>query len=185
MKSSSIKRDDKLTAIIISLLIVSLFVFVATVKFNLRANVPNFGTTEQGFFTRSGQMTPAGLQYLRKLGVTAVVKLNLNGEAGGLSSATEQKYIKTYYAGINANAPANCKGAEKIADWVNMLIANGEWVHIHCKLGRDRTGLVSGIWRLKYQGANRVDIKNDWKKYGAPFTKYQACVMAVAKRLGK
>ena len=136
----------------------------------------NYGVVSPGQITRSSQPDAAGFAALAQSGVKTVLKLDLESE---FPAGKEQKLI----AGKMAlwNSPLNyivvdCKKAHAIADELQKRISKGDVVHIHCKRGIDRTGLIVGLWQMKYQHKTYQQIQGDWRTYGTPALNMRICL---------
>jgi hypothetical protein len=146
-----------------------------------QVGLPNFGFVKKGIFSRSGQPDAFGFKHLKKAGVTIILKLDTDQE---YSNDLEQQQwggkIKFGYVSMDHTVDPNyCQEGQKLAKWVNKQINAGEWVHIHCHLGRDRVGLVVGTWMIRYGGKTLNQVKKTWQRYGVPFQAYQDCLKNV------
>lgn len=146
-----------------------------------RGGIPNFGVVVKKHLTRSGQPDIAGFRHLRKAGVSVVLKLDTDGE---FSNALEKKYfggrVKFGYVSTDHTIdPYYCEEAIQLADWIQLQIEKGKWVHVHCWMGRDRVGVVVGTWMIRHGGYTFKDVQNTWSQYGTPFVAYQACLKKV------
>jgi protein tyrosine/serine phosphatase len=145
-------------------------------------DLPNYGKVTSSF-SRSGQPTTKGFQLLFDRGVDVVVKLNENWE---YNDAKEKAEFKGRVRPLHLSAfshPDQVEEAKVIAKTINEILSLAKKVHVHCHLGRDRTGLVVGLWRLLYNGDSFKQVKAEWDKYGEPFHSYQAMLQAEAKKL--
>lgn len=138
----------------------------------------NYGTVVSGELTRSGQPDAKGFKKLKTKGVTVILKLTTNQE---YSNKLEREQfggkVKIGYVTADTKSdPYYCEEGIKWADWIDKQIKKGEWVHVHCRLGRDRTGLVIGEWMIRHGGYKYKDVEKTWKKYGAPFLSFQECL---------
>jgi hypothetical protein len=112
--------------------------------------IPRFANVEPGRLWRGGQPTEAGLDQLQKLGVRRIVKLN--------SSRLEFETREAKKRGMEVTAlpisflrqsfgnpdPARLRAAVEACN-------SGEKTYIHCTHGRDRTGLLVGLYRVHCQ----------------------------------
>lgn len=147
--------------------------------------LPNYGPVIKKKFTRSGQPDKEGFKKLRTRGVQMVVKLTTNEEYPDKKEYKQFGSEVTFQDMSPFSSPEQSLQAQRIARMINTLLNEGKWVHVHCHLGRDRTGLVVGMWMLKYGGYTLAQVQAAWKRYGAPFIAYQRMLEAVACEWGK
>ncbi len=108
--------------------------------------VPNFAEVESGIY-RGGQPTEQGWEFLRSLGVTNVVKLN-------------REVVEPPRDGMNLYfiplPPATiCETFQKPSTndiWRAVQVMKLGGTYVHCRRGRDRTGLVVGCYRIWMDG---------------------------------
>jgi len=147
-------------------------------------NPPNYGIVLKKKLSRSGQPTAPSFMDLRTRGVSIIVKLDENSE---YPDKLEWKQFgrEVTYQSISQFTNASHEAQSKhIAKLIDKLITEGKWVHVHCRLGRDRAGLVVGMYRIIYTGASYNQVKKDFKKYGAPWESYQEMLKRAAVAYG-
>jgi len=108
--------------------------------------VPNFAEVEPGIY-RGGQPDEQGWQFLRSLGVTNVVKLNREDTdmpAEGMTVHFIPLPPATRWEAFQK------PGSNDVSRAVQLMKAGGTYVH--CRRGRDRTGLVVGCYRMWIDG---------------------------------
>jgi hypothetical protein len=157
-----------------SLLIASLVLFVMINK----TGIPNYGAVVRGRFTRSGQPNAIGFTHLRKAGADIILKLTTDGEyPNSLEKQQFKGRVKFGYVSTDHRVdPYYCQEGEQWADWIDAKLKKGFWVHVHCRLGKDRVGLVVGEWMIRHGGYTYSQVKQTWPKYGTPFDEYQTCL---------
>src|SRR5689334_3024942 len=108
--------------------------------------VPNFHEVNEHIY-RGGQPSPVGFKSLAKLGVKTVIDLRGEGER----SLAEEKIVRS--AGMKfisvpmhgMEAPTN----EQVWKVLGVLDDSTEWpVFVHCRRGKDRTGVVLACYRI-------------------------------------
>ena len=104
--------------------------------------VPNFAQVEAGLY-RGGQPDEQGWQFLRSLGVTNVVKLNRE-DADATPAGMSVHFIPLPPATIWE--AFRQPGSNEVWQAVQAMQLGGTYVH--CRHGRDRTGLVVGCYRV-------------------------------------
>lgn len=147
-------------------------------------SLPNFGNVIKKKFSRSGQPDAAGFKALADKGIKVIIKLSEGYEYSDVQELRECKAagMKVDFQPMSAfSDPSQAKQAKQIARLIQKYIDAGVWVSIHCHLGRDRTGLVVGMWRILFQGATYNQVKLDWVRYGAPFASYQRMLERAAQ----
>lgn len=124
----------------------SAYLFLAAGAF--AGEIPNFQTVHEGKLYRGGTPGEEGIAYLKSLGVKTVI--SLEGRTGVLEA--EQKAAQA--AGMNwLAAPMSAVLGPK--DWeVNMVLAilsdpAMQPAFVHCTHGRDRTGMMVGLYRVE------------------------------------
>lgn len=110
--------------------------------------IPNFQTVHAGGLYRGGTPGEQGIQFLKSIGVKTIVSLE------GRHEVLEAEQKAAAAAGMNwFAAPMSAVLGPK--DWeVNMVLAilsdpAMQPAFIHCRHGRDRTGLLSGLYRVE------------------------------------
>jgi len=153
---------------------------------NLCSNgIPNFqlvtGSEANGHaIYRGGQPTEAGWSYLHTLGVTTVVKLN-DAQAESLGQGMDDPASRLGMRVVDASIPPrdfglSLKSMQQVVeglpeDQVGRAIAtlagvgNGS-VYVHCTHGRDRTGLIVGLFRVFQQHWKAEDAYREMKQEG-------------------
>jgi uncharacterized protein (TIGR01244 family) len=112
--------------------------------------VPNFHQVNEWIF-RGGQPSPAGFQSLAKLGVRTVIDLRASSE----QSDWEQKQVLS--AGMRyVHVPLHGRETPTQAD-IDKAFAvmddKSQWpVFVHCREGKDRTGMIIACYRMSHDG---------------------------------
>lgn len=122
--------------------------------------IPNFGTVEPGIY-RGGQPEAWAWGYLRALGVSNVVKLNLESEG----SDTGAKACGMRVAYVPISTSQQLLGPMQYQVWIaSTNICPGTF--IHCTHGRNRTGTVIGAWRVWHCGWTKAQARAEMGRYG-------------------
>lgn len=108
--------------------------------------VPNFAEVQTGIY-RGGQPNEQGWQFLRSLGVTNVVKLNRE-VADTPAEGMKVHCIPLPPATICEVFQKPCSNDVRRA----VLAMKLGGTYVHCRHGRDRTGLVVGCYRMWING---------------------------------
>lgn len=107
--------------------------------------VPNFHEVNEHLY-RGGQPTAAGLESLAKLGVKTVVDLT-GGEESASVKAAGMKYV--HVALHSLSAPSDDDIQKILATFDD---STGWPVFVHCRRGKDRTGVAIACYRIAHDG---------------------------------
>lgn len=112
--------------------------------------VPNFYQVNQGLY-RGGQPTRLGFQTLAHKGVKTVVDLRVpDGQSAWEEHIVESlgmHYVHIPFHGGRIPAQADVDRAFAI------LLDSAQWpVFIHCREGKDRTGMIVACYRISHDG---------------------------------
>jgi hypothetical protein len=123
--------------------------------------VPNLAQVESGIW-RGGQPTAEGWSYLKSVGITKSVKLNV-----GKDALAESNGISVVYLPIDWAEQTIWKPQRSTVELAVHSISNGTFVH--CLHGQDRTGLIIGVYRVeiekwKKEVAEREMLTNGFHK---------------------
>lgn len=108
--------------------------------------------------------TDADYAALKAAGITTILNLRWDKSVAGSKAEAEKRGFKFYDVPINAvDGPTD----EQITQVFSILQdpANGK-VFFHCQLGRDRTGLIAALYRVKVEGWKPVDAYKEWTGFG-------------------
>jgi protein tyrosine/serine phosphatase len=106
-------------------------------------------------------------EYLRKLGIKT--HLNLRKYLGWQERDLQKKAVAEGFlyrhSGIPTlwNAPKDPEVEEALGDLNNPSL---QPIYVHCRLGKDRTGLIIALYRVLYQQWNACTAWREWKSYG-------------------
>lgn len=118
----------------------------------------NVGKLSPGLY-RGAQPTREGYDTLKKMGIKTVINLCSSGE---------RKVVEA--AGMHSvEIPLSVlKGDRQKVDRIVALMADpaNTPVFVHCKLGRDRTGIAVAAYRMKIQGWTRAAAEAEMESFG-------------------
>jgi tyrosine-protein phosphatase SIW14 len=120
----------------------------------------NVGRISQGVY-RGNQPLPDGYKTLKEMGIRTVINLR--------SRHSEKKAVED--AGMNymefpISMIKNLK-RENVRQIVNaMADPKNQPVYVHCALGRDRTGIVTAIYRIEKQGWPFDEAEQEMQDFG-------------------
>ncbi len=133
--------------------------------------IPNFQKTTDTIF-RGGRATQQGLNYLKQAGFKTIINLENDSKAINAEAAYAKKIgLQMYSSPLSWTKPPN--DAQ-----INNIIAalqnpNMYPVFVHCHYGKDRTGMIIGLYRVLVQGWDPRDAYAEMIKYGF-HTEYKA-----------
>jgi len=126
-----------------------------------RISIGNFGKVNEYYFRGS---QPKGSDYrdLAALGVKTVIDLQADGPSNesGLVTATGMKFFRIGMT--TSKAPTDSQLAQ-FFEIVNNP-AN-QPVYVHCAGGRHRTGTMTALYRMTFDGWNAAQAYNEMKQY--------------------
>ncbi len=146
-------------AVIVSVLL-AVMAGCATVGKDI-SGVSNFDVVQPGVLYRGGQPSRQGFAELKALGIKTVVNLRADSvpwEKGAAESAG----LRYVFLPTSAGKP----DARAIQEFLDAVRSHPQPVFVHCKLGRDRTGLQVGAWRIVEQGWTRQRAIDDLNAHG-------------------
>jgi uncharacterized protein (TIGR01244 family) len=128
--------------------------------------VPNFHRVDAHVY-RGGQPAPGAWRNLAKLRIRTVVDLRRDGENNEHSTRAEEdsveaagmRYINLPMDGIAA--PANEQLSTLLAP-----LQSDELVFVHCRSGRDRTGVVIACYRVAHGHWRNREALQEAESYG-------------------
>ena len=136
----------------------------ATVGRNV-GGVPNFATVDpapQAIY-RGGQPSREGFQTLKAMGVKTVIDLRDD-------RVPWEKSVVTDHGMTYMNIPSNAArtSPKTIAAFLEAVNNAERPIYVHCKRGRDRTGLEIACYRLVHQGDQwtRAEVIEDLRRHG-------------------
>lgn len=127
--------------------------------------VPNLATVDPApeAIYRGGQPTRGGFKTLKKMGVKTVIDLRDDAVPWEKSVVTKQGM--TY---VNIPSNASRTSPTTVATFLTAVSAAERPIYVHCKRGRDRTGLEIACYRLVHQqdAWTRAKAINDLRRHG-------------------
>jgi protein tyrosine/serine phosphatase len=110
---------------------------------------------------RGAQPAPQGYATLKKMGIRTVLNLR--------TSVSERQQVEA--AGMRSvEIPIKMSGGVT-RDKINRIVAimadpNNQPVFVHCKLGKDRTGVVMAAYRMKVDGWPLTLAESEMESFG-------------------
>ncbi len=110
--------------------------------------VRNFGTVEQSILYRGAQPTSAELHTLADFGIKTVIDLrgdkSVASERAVVESELHLKFVNIPLSELRA--PTN----EQVKQILAVIDAAPKPVYVHCRRGRDRTGVAVATFRIRH-----------------------------------
>jgi tyrosine-protein phosphatase SIW14 len=126
----------------------------------LEKGVPNFGKVTPTLY-RGGLPSSTGFKALAGMGVKIVVDTH----AASPSEEKEVKKLGMQYVAIPWHCP-NPKD-EVFARFLKLLHENkGKKIFVHCRLGDDRTGMMTAAYRIAEEGWSADEAMLEMKAFG-------------------
>jgi len=125
--------------------------------------VPNLGQVNPGLY-RAAEPDPAGMEGLRRIGIRAIIDLQMPREVRFGEAAEAHGFGMVY-----TNVPMRGLGRPTDAQ-VDRVLALIESlpppVLVHCQHGCDRTGTIIACYRIRHDGWNRARALAEARRYG-------------------
>lgn len=127
--------------------------------------IPNLQVVSEGALYRGGELDAAGVQHLKKLGVKTIVSLEGKPEKLEAERKLAQAAGMSWFV-VPMNALIEPEHWE--VDSVLEILANPAMqpAYVHCKHGRDRTGMVVGIYRVEKDRWQPAHAYREMKQLG-------------------
>jgi len=102
-----------------------------------------------------------GLKTLRKMGVRTIIDFRTHGEHDGLEQAPDIDYVRMPFG---ATGPPPRETVEKFL----ALVTDPQKlpVFFHCRYGKDRTGTMAALYRIRVQGWQPEKAVREMKYFG-------------------
>lgn len=113
------------------------------------AAIKNLQTVHQGLLYRSGRPDKTGYQQMKRMGIKTVVNLEESEQAKEESwaRANNINYHRIPIGGLD------CPTLRDIDEALEIITEeSNQPVLVHCHLGKDRTGIVTAAYRIRYDG---------------------------------
>ena len=138
----------KLTLLITSLFLVSITSALAT---DSSAPAANFLKVDPGIFRGARPSAAGGVQMLDKMGIKTIIDLeDIPAVVAKEKQAAESAGIRFISYPIVTKATPNSKEVDSIL--AALHDNSNQPVYVHCMHGEDRTGLIIGLYRTKFDG---------------------------------
>ena len=120
----------------------------------------NVGRVAPGIY-RGALPEKEGYETLKKLGIKTVIDMRVNGNEKAEVEAVGMKSIRIPIWMTRTSLQTKTEQVVALmADPANQP------VYVHCRYGRDRTGIVVAAYRMKHQGWSLADAETDMEFFG-------------------
>jgi protein tyrosine/serine phosphatase len=153
---------------------ITAFLFALTLAFNVSAqtldttkaveDLPNLVKVNEDLL-RGGRPTAAGMKKLKALGVTTILNIENSEEHieadRKFAAANGLRFISVPFATFK-------KPTDEKVDYVLKIMRDRSMgrVYLHCKHGRDRTGMIMGLYRVEADGWHPKTAYQEMKDRG-------------------
>jgi protein tyrosine/serine phosphatase len=147
--------------------VLALLLFASTALAQQEAQypeLPNFHQVNSQLY-RGAQPHDGGIRKLAELGIKTII--NLRGE----DENTHAEQVEAEALGLryfSVSMPGLSRPSSEEVERVLSLINAGENqpIFVHCRKGKDRTGLIVAIYRIAHDGWTSEQAKQEAKRYG-------------------
>lgn len=160
------KKSSKPTAIL-SAAFIGLLVVAGCATSPITHGIPNLARVEDGVW-RGGQPNAEGWAWLKQQGIRYDLKLNTESE--GSDSQAKENGIQVIPIPIDwieqtfgEPDPDKIYHAALAIEFCRM---DDTKIFVHCQHGQDRTGLVVGAYRVKFEHWSKADAFSEMRTHG-------------------
>ena len=128
----------------------------------------NFDRVNEGL-TRSGLPQPGDLAKFKELGVKTIVDLTVPDDDGEkvLAESLGLRYVNLPWNLASGETGKYDEYKQRVERFLKIADdPKNQPVHVHCFVGRDRTGCMIGAYRIAKQGWTAEQAVEEMKKYG-------------------
>lgn len=125
--------------------------------------VPNFHKVNDGLY-RGGQPSNEGFKNLAKLGIKTVIDLRIpSGESNREKQVVESLGMRYYHIPLHGGETPTQRDIDRT---FSILLDSSQWpVFVHCREGKDRTGMIIACYRISHDGWTNMRALAEAKSY--------------------
>jgi len=121
-------------------------------------------------FRSDGPKTEADIQAIAAKGIRLVIDLeNEEGEGPWEKSLASKYGITVIWISLSGFFSPSKADVQKILNYLVQAFSTGQKLLLHCLHGQDRTGLIVGLFRIRYQGWPKLQAWNEMVEHGFHF----------------
>jgi tyrosine-protein phosphatase SIW14 len=125
--------------------------------------VPNFHKVNDGLY-RGGQPSQEGFKNLQKVGIKTVIDLRIP-DGGANSEKRLVESLGMHYNHIPLHGGETPTQSD-IDRAFSILLDSSQWpVFVHCREGKDRTGMIIACYRISQDGWTNIRALAEAKSY--------------------
>ena len=128
--------------------------------------IVRFGQVDEGIYRGSAPKTDADFRFLQSQGIKYILDLTYHPLLTKLQKRRAKKYgIILIPAIMNASPIAP---SEKHVNRILTILRDKRFnpIYLQCDYGRDRTGLIAGLYLIYFKGMSPEEAWRDMKHYG-------------------
>jgi protein tyrosine/serine phosphatase len=152
---------QKLRVRVVAAVVSALVIAAPAIAQSARVTIGNFGKVNDHYF-RGSQPRGADYRDLHALGVKTVIDLQADGPSNEPSDV-KAAGMTFYRIGMRTTTAPTNEQVEQFFEIVNNP-AN-QPVYVHCAGGRHRTGTMTALYRMTYDGWTAAQAYNEMKQY--------------------
>jgi protein tyrosine phosphatase (PTP) superfamily phosphohydrolase (DUF442 family) len=147
-----------------SLLYLALFSISFALGASAFAKIDKLLPVDTGLFRGSQPTSQADYDQLKQLGVKTILNLRWDKSVAASKAAAEANGFGFVNIPIvAADGPTDAQVAQALSVLRDPTLRP---TFFHCTLGRDRTGLIAALYKIKYEGMSPVDAYREWTGLG-------------------
>jgi tyrosine-protein phosphatase SIW14 len=145
-------------------LVLSLFFALLFATPSLQAKIDRFQEVAPGIWRGSEPKNQSDFEMLKGLGVQTIISLEWDS---GVKAERAQAHSNGFeFINIPIVAKDRPEDAAMAEIFKYLLSKEHQPIFLHCKLGKDRTGLVFALYRVKIQGWSPRAAYEEWLSFG-------------------
>jgi protein tyrosine/serine phosphatase len=129
-----------------------------------QAKISRLQEVDPGVWRGSQPSSAADFDKLEEMGIKTIITLQWDKSVDLEKTRAKKSGIKIIQIPLNARERPGDESIEKI--FKELLNPKNRPVYLHCKLGRDRTGMIFAFYRIRVQGWSAKDAYDEWIEGG-------------------
>lgn len=128
------------------------------------SNLKHFTRVDLHVFAGSKPIRDSDFKFLRSIGVKYILEVKFLPDLTGRERSQAAKYGLKFYS-VPMNASPVSPSVRHVNEALRIIRAH-QPIYIHCVLGRDRTGLLAGLYKIYFEGLPKEDAYRIMKSEG-------------------